>query len=465
MISTHPANKFAAMFIEPASAGKQLEQNSSLVGGGRLPNLRRGFNRWPYGAIRPFIFILLALVPSALFAQETIALEGATIYIDAKTKLENATIVIQNGTVNAIGATVTVPANAKRINAKGMVITPGLVDASTNLGLSEVAQVGSTNEGQFGRKLIHAAYRVTDGYNPDSMAIPIARTGGVTSVVAAPSGGLLAGTSAWMSLASKGTVASLTIQSPLAMYASIGEGSVGAGDGARGVILERLREALDDAVQYSKNKAAFEKNQTREYSASRLDLEALLPVVQGKMPLAVYAERSSDIEGAMKVAAEFKIKLIIVGGTESWMLAKELAAAKVSVILNPTDNLPDSFDKINVRDDVAKLLSDAGVNFAISTRSESSNVRKLRQEAGTAVSYGLSWEAAFNSITRGPAEIFGLKGRGSLELGAPADLVVWSGDPLELSSRVLQVFCDGIEQPKENHQSALLTRYRTLPAK
>jgi imidazolonepropionase-like amidohydrolase len=415
---------------------------------------------------RIFIFMLAALMPSALVAQETIALEGATIYIDAKTKLENATIIIQNGIVNAIGATVTVPANAKRINAKGTVITPGLIDAATNLGLSEVAQVSSTNEGQFGgRNVIHAAYRSTDGYNPNSMTIPIARTGGVTSIIAAPSGGLISGSSSWMSLASKGTVSSLTIQSPLAVYATLGEGSLGAGDGTRGVVLERLREVLDDAAQYAKKKDAFEKNQTREFSASRLDLEALLPVVQGRIPLAIYAERSSDIEGAMRLAAEFKLKLIIVGGTESWMLAKELAAAKVSVILNPTENLPTSFDKINARDDAAKVLFEAGVSFAISTMSESSNVRKLRQEAGTAVSNGLSWEAAFASITRGPAEIFGLKGRGTLELGAPADLVVWSGDPLELSSRALRVFCDGVEQPKENHQSALLQRYRTLPAK
>lgn len=410
--------------------------------------------------------LLLSLLPGVVLAQSTIALEGATIYTDPKTKLENATVVIKDGKINAVGTTVTVPADAKRIDAKGMVITAGLIDSATNLGLSEVALVSSTNEGSFGAKTpIHAAYRVTDGYNPRSMVIPVARVSGVTSVVAAPSGGLISGSSAWMSLADGGSVSSLTVQSPLAMYATLGEGSLGVADGSRGVALEKLREVFDDALQYSKNKAAFDKNQTREYSASRLDLEALLPVLQGRQPLAVYVDRASDIEAALKLANEFKLKLVIIGGAEAWMVAKEIALAKAAVILSPTHNLPDSFDRTNIRDDSAKLLYEAGVSFALSSMAEGSDVRKLRQEAGTAVSHGLPWDAALSAITQAPGDIFGVKGRGILEVGAAADLVVWSGDPLELSTQAVRVFCNGVEQPKETHQTELLKRYRTLPAK
>jgi imidazolonepropionase-like amidohydrolase len=416
---------------------------------------------------RALLVISLAALPAAALAQGVVAIENATVYADPKTKIEGATVVIKDGVISAIGPGVAVPAGATRIDGKGKIVTAGLIDSASQLGLSEVALVPETVEGVFGsgRRPVHAAYRVLDGYNPSSIAIPVARTGGVTAVGAMPAGGLVAGAAAMMSLKAGEGAEALAISPSLAMVAALGEGSLGSADGSRGVAVEELRELLDDAAQYAKRKDAFEKNQTRPFAASRLDLEALIPVVQGRLPLAVRVGRAADIRVALKLAQDLKLKLVILGGAEAWQLAPELARAKVPVVLDPTANLPDSFDVIHVRDDGAKILAEAGVPVVISTLGEAADVRRLRQYAGIAVSHGLSWEAAFAAITKTPAEAFGLKGRGSLEAGAAADLVVWSGDPLELSSRAERVFIGGVEQPSETHQSLLLKRYKAPGAK
>lgn len=408
--------------------------------------------------------LVLSLTAPAAQAEEIWAIEGATVYKDAKTRLEGATVLIRGGKIAAVGSAVNIPAEAKRIDARGMVVTAGLVDALTTLGLSEVSAVGDTNEGNFrGKSPIHAAYRVTDGYNPASVAIPIARTGGVTSVVSAPRGGLLSGSSAFFSLADGLDVSLLAVKTPLAMHATLGRDVLSSAEGSRGVALETLRELFDDTLQYQKRRDAFEKNQTRSFSASRLDLEALIPVVQGRLPLVVNVNRASDILTVVRLAKEYKLKVVIAGGAEAWRVASDLAQAKIPVLLDPTANLPFSFDSLYIREDAHKILVEAGVPVAISTLGSATDVRQLRQLAGIAVSQGLSWEDALRAITQTPLEIFGIEDRGTVEVGKVADLVLWSGDPLELSSRPVQVFCGGVSQSLETHQSLLLKRYKTLP--
>lgn len=407
---------------------------------------------------------LCLLLLAGRAAAQTVAIENATIYTDAKTKLEGATIVIKDGVISALGVGAPVPAEAKRVDGKGKIVTAGLIDAYTNLGLSEVSMVRDTVEGSFGgsEDTIHAAYRVIDGYNPSAVTIPVARAGGVTSALAVPRGGLVSGSSALISLGAGVDPLAVSIQATAFMHATLGEGSLGAADGSRGYAVESLRELLDDAAQYAKRKADYEKGAARDFAASRLDLEALIPVVQGRQPLMIEANRASDILAALRLAADLKLKIAIHGGNEGWKVAAELAKAKVPVILSTTDNLPSSFDSLYNRDDNAKLLAEAGVPLVISVSDGAADVRRLRQSAGIAVSRGLSWEAAFYAITQGPAEALGVKNRGALAVGNPADVVVWSGDPLELSSRALHVFCNGVEQSLESHQTRLLQRYRSF---
>lgn len=418
---------------------------------------------------RALAVVLVAAVMSAapVASAETIAITGATVYRRGADKVENATVVLRDGVVAEVGAGVAVPAGARTIDGRGKVVTAGLVDAASQLGLIEVELEGSANDGRFPTTPttdVYAAFRATDAYNPLSIAIPIARTGGVTSAITGPSGGLVAGQAAWASLAA-GTPAPI---GPVAVNAGLGAASVALR--SRGTSVERLRELLDDADSYRRNRAAFDRNQSRRLSAGRLDLEALLPVLDRRLPLAIRASSAVEIRAALALAAERRIRIAIIGGAEAWRLARELATAKVAVVLDPTQNLPDHFGALDVRDDAATLLARAGVVIALSPLGDVSAVRTLRQLAGIAVANGLPWAQALDAITAAPAAIYapiasarGTLARGTLMRGAAADVVVWTGDPLELSTQVDTVIIGGVVQPLVTHQTKLRDRYRKLP--
>lgn len=411
--------------------------------------------------------LVLAGLAPALAHAEDLAIVNARVHTEPGAVIEQATIVVQGGRVRAVGANVPVPAGARRIDATGKVVTAGFIDASTRLGLVEVESEQSTLDGSFhgdGDDVVHAAYRAFDGYDPRSVAIPVTRAGGVTSVVTAPRGGLVSGASAWVQLVDASTSPEPILSPALAMYANLGEASLASVGGSRSMAVERLRELLADAAEYARRRAAYERNQTRPFAAERLDLAALAPVVQGRMPLVVRAHRSSDIRAALRLARELGLRLVIEGGTEAWMLARELAAARVGVILDPAANLPASFDRVHVRDDTAALLATAGVDVAVSSLGSASNVRMLRQLAGMAAANGLSPTAALAAVTTVPARLFGLD-RGRIRAGAVADLVVWSGDPFELSTRAEHVIIAGKEQSTRSRQTLLFERYRKLPSR
>ena len=414
----------------------------------------------------PMALAAALLLGASPAAAEDIAIIGGTVHTEPGKLIENATVVIRNGVITAVGTDAAVPAGATTIDATGKVVTAGFIEASSRVGLVEVDAVGGTQDGRFASgagsaDAVHAAYRAVDGYNSTSVAIPIARAGGVTSTIAAPSGGAVSGASGWFSLAD-GSTADVTVVERAAMFVSLGERAAGSAEGSRGQAIEQLRELLDDAKQYAKRRANYERNQTRDMAAGRLDLEALQDVLRGRLPLVVRADRSSDILAALDIAADFKLALIIEGGVEAHLVADELAAAKVPVILDPTANLPSSFDQIHVRDDAATILAEAGVAVAISTVGSASNVRMLRQLAGIAVANGLSFDDALAAVTTVPAAMFGATDRGRIVKGAIADLVVWSGDPLELSSRAEHVIIGGVPQTTRTRQTLLLERYRRL---
>jgi imidazolonepropionase-like amidohydrolase len=193
-----------------------------------------------------------------------------------------------------------------------------------------------------------------------------------------------------------------------------------------------------------------------------MDLEALQPVLRGEQPLVLTVHRASDIETALRFADEFKLRLILAGASEAWLMREEIAKAKVPVIVDPLEDLPASFDRLRSRSDNAAILSAAGVTVVLSTFS-SHNARLLWQRAGNAVRLGMDHDAAIRAVTQAPAEAFGLKGYGRLEPGAIANVVVWSGDPLQIGTRVEHVFVRGREQSLETRQTLLLNRYRTVP--
>lgn len=397
----------------------------------------------------------LALLVSLSLSQ--VAIEHVRVEVGDGRVLDDVTVVLANGKVEAVGASVPVPAGAKRVDGKGKVLTPGFLELRSTLGLAEVGMEGDTVDDGLNGALLAPGFRAADGFNPQSAWIPWVREEGLTSVVAAPVRGLLAGTGAWVPLTGR-LDAMPDGKAPVAMYGDVSAGAAEAAGGARGGTWLKLREAFADARAYGKNKAAYEQNRSRALALPPLHLEALQPVLAGKLPLVLVAHRASDLLTALAFAKEEGVKLVLLGATEAWEVARPLADAKVPVVLVPSEQVPGSFEQLHARDDAAALLAKAGVPLVLGC--SDFQKRRLRQEAGIAVAYGLPRSNALSAITLGPAKALGLdKTLGTVEPGKRADVVLWSGDPLELSTVADAVFIAGEQQPTATRQRALVERY------
>jgi imidazolonepropionase-like amidohydrolase len=403
----------------------------------------------------------LLLVAASHAAAQPIAIVGGRVHPVAGPVIENGTVVIVAGRITAVGANVPLPVGARVIDAKGKWVTPGLINALTELGVSEVGAVPTTQDTSAqGENGIAAALRVWDGLNPASPLWAPARNEGVTSVVVVPSGGLVAGQAAFADTAGA-TRAALLRRAPVAMAAALTASTAGAT--SRGDLLLRLRRLLDDARTYGTKKVAFERAATRDFVVSRQHLEAMQPVLAGRLPLLVAVDRAVDIQALLDLAREYAIRVMVHGGAEAWRVAPALAAAKVPVITGALDNIPSSFDALGARQENAALLRRAGVAVILTAgTSDSFHVRNVKQNAGNAVAYGLSWDDALRAVTLAPAEAFGVADAvGSLAPGKAANVVVWSGDPFEFATRAEHVFVKGEPVLAKSRQDLLSERYRT----
>jgi imidazolonepropionase-like amidohydrolase len=423
-----------------------------------------------YKLSRPLsVTIALTAVLAMPVAAQTIAITGGKVYPVSGPPIENGTVIIANGKIAAVGANLPVPAGAQRIDATGKIVTPGFVNSSTQLGVQEVAQVSDTRDmSARGKDNIAAAFTVWEGLNPNSVMMAPARKEGVTTFVVMPTGGLVAGQAALVDVV-PGTTTEMIIRAPAAMVAQVGDPQ-GAGLGSRGELIVKLRELLEDTKFFQAHRDAFDRAQTRPFVASRLDLQAMIPVIEGGLPLLVTVERASDIDAAMRLARDYNVKLMISGGAEAWMVADRLAAARIPVLTGAMNNIPAGFAELGERQENAGLLRKAGVAVALIGNAgggdeEAFNVRNLKQEAGNAVSYGMTWDDALRAVTLAPAEFFGAADRvGSLQPGREANVVVWSGDPFEFTTRAEHVFVRGHEYTEKTRQDLLVERYRNLPA-
>jgi imidazolonepropionase-like amidohydrolase len=400
----------------------------------------------------------------AFLLAQTIAITGGTVYPVSGPKIENATVVIQGGRIAAVGANVAVPAGATRIDAAGKWVTPGLIDAAGQMGLTEIGAVQGTNEAFQRTSEVAASFNVAEGINPASALIPVTRVEGITSTMAWPRGQLIGGQGVMIDLDGATVEAMLVKASPVGIVADLSEGSKDEGGGSRAGASARLRRVFNDALEYSRRRADYSRAQMQQLAAAPADLEALLPVLQGRLPLVVYANRRSDIQTAVRIAREYKLRLVLAGAAEGWEVAGELAAAGIPVLVQPLDNIP-SYDALGVRYENAGLLAKAGVKVVL-LETDTHNSRNLRQQAGNAVANGMTWEHALRAVTLTPAEVFGVADRyGSLEVGKVANVVVWTGDPFEFATGVEHVFIRGKEIPLRSRQTELMERYRTLPPK
>ena len=389
----------------------------------------------------------------------TLAIDNATVHTGDGQVIENCNVLIDGDRITAVGTDVVAPANAKHIDATGQILTPGFIETITQLGLGEVLMEDETVDANIHGRTVTPAFAAAEGFNPYSVRIPIEREEGVVTVLVSPRGGLIHGQAFLVDLIGDMS-GSPDLDWPIAMYGSVSSDVKRAYGGARAGTWLRLREILDDVQSYHTNRRAFEKGELRSLSLKKADLEAMIPVWQGRMPLVLYANRVSDVMAALRLKKEKRVALVLAGCMECWKVASDIAEAKVPVIVTPSSQRPVSFEALAARDDLATLLHEAGVKVIISTNSWSQNVRRLRQEAGLAVQNGLPYQEALKALTLHPAQTFGFsRERGRLLKGQKANMILWSGDPFELRTIALTIIVNGKEMPMDNRQRELVRRY------
>ena len=412
--------------------------------------------------------------------QGTFAIRGGTVVTVSGADIPNGTVVISGGKITAVGANVQVPANAQVIDAKGLMVYPGMIETGTSIGLSEIGQgvvatVDISEVGSFNPNA-QAFY----GIDPHSAHIGVARVVGITTVVSRPTGGILSGQAALMNLAGdtppKMAVIpklALVIELPrsgfggrgFARAAALQQGAPADANRVRQAQMDSLRKLLHDADAYAKAQDAFAKDKSLPRPAHDVVLESMVPAIRGQMPVIFPADRANDIRDAVTFAEEMHLKPIIMGGEQAPGVAAFLKQHNAPVVVTAVMHLPSrEDDPFDVNYSIPAKLAAAGVTFAISTGDKGSEVRTLPYNAGMAAAHGLSKTDALKSVTLWPAQIFGVGDRmGSIDVGKMANIVVTTGDILEAKTDTRYLFIDGRNVPLDDKHTQLNAQFKDRP--
>ncbi|HEY5776040.1 MAG TPA: amidohydrolase family protein [Xanthomonadales bacterium] len=397
------------------------------------------------------VLLITCLATLSVTAQaDAIMIRGASIHtMTADGVLENADVFISDGKIQGIGKDLPVPQDGVLVfNAEGKPLTPGFFAGITGIGINEVSAVEESSDTGLALQEMRPEFDVVPAYNPNSSLVPVTRIEGFsfTLLGADTEGSIFGGQGRLVTL--DGGYESFFGQPVL--FISVGRNASSLSGGSRAAQWMLLNQAMQEA------------------DIPPTSTETALLTRAGRGTLSAYAnggkvvfnvDRASDILETIRFANQYGMDLVISGGREAWMVAGQLAAAKVPVLLDPLANLPTNFDSLGSRLDNAAILEAAGVTVAISG-GETHNARKQRQMAGSAVAYGLSHEAGIAALTINPARIFGVADQqGTVQAGKPANVVLWSGDPLEVTSAAEIVIINGKLIPMESRQTKLRDRY------
>jgi imidazolonepropionase-like amidohydrolase len=429
-------------------------------------------------ALAVALVCLAALAPSlAAQASPTYAIRGAKIYTLAGPPIPSGTVVIRDGKIAAVGVTVPIPSGAQVIDAKGLEVYPGLFNAATQMGINEVpavsATVDTTELGDFKPQLV-----AMTAVNPASAHIPVTRAIGITHAITMPAGGVISGQASVMYL-SGWSVDELQLRRNAAMvlnWPSLGggggRGGGGGGGGGRGgraftevqqEYQNRVNEItswLDRARHYAQ---AMEKGKPANFRRD-LQLEALVPVIKGEEPVLILARPARDIRNAVEFCEKQHLKMILAAPTEAWKVKDLLKQKNIPVVLPATLSLPSEEDAPYDRTFTQPAeLAAAGVKIAFGSFGNEF-ARRLPQQAGVAVAFGLPHDEALKAVTLYPAQMFGLeKQLGTIQAGKIANLVVTDGDPLELRTDVRYLFIRGRLTSLENRHTQLYEEWKKRP--
>jgi imidazolonepropionase-like amidohydrolase len=410
-------------------------------------------------SLRLLAALLVVASGFAPYAVGAVLIRNAAIHtMTAAGTLEHADLLIREGRIEAIGPTLSAPAGTEVIEAAGRPVTPGLFGGLGHLGLEEIGLEPSADDYALKLGTMRPEFDVSSAFNPDSVVLGVNRIGGVTFAMLAPSaeaggkgpgGTIIAGQGSIARL--DGTLAPATH----ALFIDVGGDANAISGGSRAAQFMLLQQAF---AEVRSPKSLLPGDVRLLTPGGR---EALATYLEGRAPIVFDVDRASDIRQVIAFAQREKVRVAIKGGTEAWRVAKELATAHIPVVLNPLDNLPATFDAVGATLENAARLNNAGVKIAFSFGDpQPHNIRKLRQAAGIAVAHGLPWDAGLAALTRNPAEIFGVAANnGTLEPGHSADLVLWSGDPLEVTTLAERVFIQGESLAMRSRQTELRDRY------
>jgi len=426
--------------------------------------------------IRRIVAALLLAAAAPASAQTFTIVNGTVALGDGSQPIPNGTVVIRDGRIVAAGGMrMKLPAGTQVIDASGKWVTPGIVAGFSRLGLADVdlsaeGADDTNNNGPF-----NAAIDVVPAINPLYQTVGVNRADGVTRALVAPSAGksIFAGQGA---VIDTGADMDPITAARKFQFVELGETGKDKAGGSRASAYVLFRNALREAAELSgvARPIAVRHQRSEDVLLTRFDAAALLPVLQGKQYLFVHVERASDILQVLELKQEFRaLKIVLVGASEGWMVADRIARSEIPVIASAVNDLPASFEQLAATQSNVGRMRSAGVNVSIGMidDSDTRNLFMERQYAANLVGLqkvpgatGVSWGEALAMITSRPAQAVGMGGEiGSLAPGRRADVVIWSGDPLEGSSAAEQVYIDGVRQPLETHQTRLRDRYRYLP--
>ncbi len=402
----------------------------------------------------------------------TFAIINARIVTVSGAVIENGTVLIQDGKIAGVGTSVQVPKGAETIDGKGLSVYPGMIDAATHMGLSEVPLGGAStvDVAEVGDQNANA--KAILGINPNSSHVNVTRIAGITTVLSFPTGGTIAGQAAvinlWGSTQDQMSVDptfGLVINFPrVAAFGGFRFGRVDFNElvRRRDQRLEELKKTFRDAEAYARISDAYKADKTLPAPVTDVRLEAMTPYIRGQKPVIFTAERERDILAVIKFVEEYKLKAIIVGGQEAWKAAAGLKKNNIAVIYTNSFNLPvqddDAYDSLW---EAPSKMAKAGIKFAISTGEDGGNVRDLPYQAGMTAGYGLSKDDALKAVTLYPAEILGIADKyGSIETGKMANIVVATGDLLEPRTDVKYLFINGRMIPLTSRHTELFERFK-----
>jgi imidazolonepropionase-like amidohydrolase len=411
---------------------------------------------------------LCLLMPPAAMA-EVIAITGGKVVVGNGTVYDNATVVIDGGVISAVGEQVPIPDGARTVEAAGMVVWPGMIDPYTTLGLIEVSMDEPTNDANEATDSSTAELRASDGIDPYAEPIAVTRIGGITTALVSPgTSNPINGQAAIISLAGR-TTADMLVADDAALVFNFGAQRDDEYPSTRPGTVAFIRQSLYDAQAYKESrqraKDGCENGQSWECDSKRdLGNEAVLRALAREVPVIAITPRSQDIANALALAEEFDLRMILYDTREVWKMLDQVATSGVPVLLQNTFDMPSDRDPYDRYYTLAHSLRQAGIPFAFTTGGNH-DVRNLPEHAAMAVTFGLAEEDAVKALTSNAASILGIDASlGTLEAGKSADVVIWNGNPLQITSRVERLFIRGREIPLRSRQEMLRDKYQQLDA-